>query len=244
MNKEIFNVKLNTYVTQEDENGYLRLFGILDVFQQAATIHTDVLKYAAKDLAIEDKIWVVSKNRIKILRNCRYIRECRVKTWPSKVNKLSLDREYVLYNSNGEELAYGISMWAVIDTKTNFPILIPNDLIKKQIYEKSNFSCGFLNIETQDIKDCQLCKKIEVLQAYCDTGHHVNNAHYMDFILECLDISSEYVTDIQINYIKQAHKGDIIHMYKKKTNNCSIYISGYCNDSLIFKSLLEVKENV
>ncbi len=241
MDLEYKSYTFTTFITQQDENGYLRPFGILDLFQQAATLHTDDVGFSANELFKSNLIWVVSKNRLEIIENCRDIRNCVVETWPNNISKLSLNRNYVLKSIDGKIIAKGVSQWCVLNLKNMFLAPLPPNLFNKVLCNENAFNDGFLRIATYKKEELTFCKNIEVLHSFYDKDHHVNNAHYLDWIYDSIDISEIPNCSIQIDYVNQTFLNDIIGIYKKRISEYTYYFAGYSKEKLCFKCILEVK---
>ncbi len=96
-----------------DENSFMSIPAILDMFQDSAGIHAESVGIGAFDLEERGLFWIVSKLRLRIVRRPQVQEQFEAVTWIQPAERVSCERDWAL-NKDGEQLAYVRSIWAAL----------------------------------------------------------------------------------------------------------------------------------
>jgi medium-chain acyl-[acyl-carrier-protein] hydrolase len=170
-------------------HGVIRLAILADWLQEAATISANSLNFGEKTMQQQGLTWVLVRQKLNIQRLPQAGEALRVRTWPSLYDRFG-HRGYELYDATGQCLVYGVSAWAVMHLQTRKMVALPQTILAeypKDLYPCAPFSSKSLpRVHTLD-HECIL----RVRQDDLDSNGHVNNAHYLSWLLECLP-NTEY----------------------------------------------------
>jgi acyl-ACP thioesterase len=184
----------------------LRVSAAFDYFQDIAGLHADNLgagiDYIKEAFGVA---WILMRMRLEVNRMPHLEEPVVVETWPQPP-KVRYERDYVIKaEKDGEVLAGAVSTWILMD-------LAAHDIAKDKFFEY-----------TYDIQESEraLDHKLRQLKApgplaranerpvrYSDIDYnlHVNNARYVDFIMDSypLEFHQEHeVGAIEVNYINE-----------------------------------------
>ena len=241
MKYEYKEIEFPVFCIMQDNKGYLRPSGYLNIFQQVAALHSEDYDLGNVTLLANGKAWVVSKNRVKILKNIKDLRYLRCIAWPELEKNISTNRDYKLFCGD-ELIAKGISKWCILDMNQKMPIRLEKNMFPNEYLEEKAFDDEFLSIKTEEFDTLTFLEDYKIYSYFCDLSKHLNNANYMEFVFDALHLQNEYISEFQIDYINQCYEGKILSIYKKDLGSAGIYVCGYSENTLIFKSIVFLKE--
>ena len=221
-----------------DCHDYLKMSSILDVSQEIAGRHADLLSVGFNDFIKKDLIWIVVRNKFEILKDVNQIKELDIETGLIRPRMFEFPRDYSFKN-NGEEIIRGRSVWMIYNIKEKRPV-IPND-IDVLYSDDLGFYQRVRKLNTLN-KDLLKFEKEYIVQfSSLDHNGHMNNTHYTDFYYDIYKPSSnEIIESFQVEYLLQCYLGDAIDIFSYSFDN-KRYIYGYKNDKLAFYLEVVVK---
>lgn len=192
---------------------------VLDLFQDTAGEHASSLGIGYTDLRPKNLCWMLSRVAYRILKQPKLFSDVTVKTWPIESKRIEFDRDYAVYDENGETLIVGSSQWVILDiTNRESPKIVPargfdmgiGEYISERSMEKPfpRIAPGF-----ETVGDGYFTKS-----GYTDidTNGHVNNIRYSTFVLNALDLPPEKeIISFRIDYIKEILDGEPIKITRK-----------------------------
>lgn len=190
----------------------LRLSSFFHFMQEVAVNHSYDLGVGYHDLEKYSMFWVLSRIKLSIKRMPLWKETINVITWPKGRDKLFALRDFIAVNTSNEELIYATSLWLLINKNNHKPLRIqslPVDL-------PENEGKHALKEKLEKIKLFEHTEQVyerEVLVEDLDVNYHVNNARYIDWILDSFDpffLASNNIKTIQVNYIGEATYKDKI----------------------------------
>ncbi|MBQ5781120.1 MAG: acyl-[Spirochaetaceae bacterium] len=242
-----------------DENGFFCSEGLLS-FCQCNTHHQMSiyeLFRLTSDAATEDFCrrgfsWHVLKSHdIAILLSRQSF---RIHKWPKANGSMKIctreeapmplqtTRYCVIYDSEtGEKLVSGYSLWIVVDLKTRKILrtsaftLRPDPTFATEV---DWIPPGKIHIDSVDFQDENNCTLRKIFYSDMDANGHLNNARYGDFITDAIpDDLQDKITDIRINFAKEAAAGDSLTVCKNyNRDEGKIVVVGKNGDEICFES--------
>lgn len=216
---ERFRLRISDYNTYD----HLTMHSILDLFQDVAGNHADLIGVGFDEMIKQNLIWVLLRTKIVVVKNPKLYDEVIVTTWPKQKGKLDFDREYVITDTDGNILIKGISKWVVVNYQTRRISLARNINYTCDIIDEENFSGPFEKLPDFDIADCSM---YEEKTTFSDLDHngHVNNANYARFIANAINLKNEdEVQFFEINHIKELSPNSLIKIfYKREEKNIMV----------------------
>ena len=192
--------------------GRMKLQILLDCLQDIAAEHAEQLGCGMEDLSPVNRIWVLSRLKLRIFRMPVLKEELELLTYPSGHDRLFANRQYRV-SAGGEELVQGSSAWLMLDGSTYRPLPmakvfaapLPTNPDRPRYFESFD---KFLPSEGPELYSCI------VGAADIDLNRHLNNAVYARFIenaLSLLESGAEHrIAELQINFQHAALAGDRI----------------------------------
>ena len=101
--------------SETDAGGRLSLTGLLDYFQDCATLHSHDAGLSVAELRRRRTVWVLSAWQVLITRLPEMGERVRCITNPYDVKGFLGFRNFVLETEQGERLSIANSVWTVID---------------------------------------------------------------------------------------------------------------------------------
>lgn len=212
-----------------DRTGLSALF---QVFQNVSAVHCKLLGRSPARLYQDNLIWVVVRHCAKITRLPAAGEHIRVQTWIGGTKHGMFPRYYRLYSADGEELALGGALWAMVDAGTrkmvnpdSFGLSMegdPNDpeLQMPTLVKKLPVSgkCGFA-----------------VPDEFVDENGHMNNTHYYDAAENSIAAETAGLSPVEVrtSFIAELPQGKAMELHWGSENGLW-YISGE-SDHPIFK---------
>ncbi len=232
---------------ESDFLGRLSLYSLFDRFQDIAGFHASRLGVGFEVLRETGLAWMLSRIKVKIEALPKWGDTISLRTWPKGVDRLFALRDFKLNDENGETLVLATTCWLLVDLEKGRPRRI----------ESLNVNLQFPGAEQaiNEIPD-KIATAPKLLPAYekqifvseLDVNEHVNNAHYVRWVVDCFDavqLRSKEIKGIQLNYLDQVRYGDRIGLSmceEHETPNTS-YVEGTSskNGSKVFQASIEWK---
>lgn len=204
---EIFEKNYDLRTSDFDCFGNILPGAVLDIFQDIAGRHSQTLKVSTDDLKSKSLIWVLVKVKFEISGKPRMHQQVRVKTWPLPPSRVTLRREYLISDEEGNVLIRGASEWALVHSQ------------RRRIMPAT----GIYNISegdfcTDDAIEGKLTKiqnftpedaGFTIIPRFCDidVNGHVNNTKYANFVMDALSPEKGEISSFQIDYHREVLKG-------------------------------------
>ncbi|MDR1496080.1 MAG: hypothetical protein LBS67_04075 [Clostridiales Family XIII bacterium] len=195
----------------------LRVSDAFNYFQDIAGLHADNLGAGIDHIKEAFGVtWIVMRARLEIDRMPHLEEPVVIETWPQPP-KIRYDRDYVVRaEKDGEILARSTSTWILMNIETH-------DITKGKVFD---YACDIR--ETERALDCKLrqlkapdsLEKVSerpVVYSDIDYNLHVNNARYIDFIMDCYPLAfhKKYeVGAIEVNYINEIGPDETLSISK------------------------------
>lgn len=194
-----------------DRKEKLRLVDALDLFEDTATLHAENFDIGPAGMDARNYFWVITKIRIHADRLPRIMDALQLNTWIQAADRASCERDFSL-TSNGEQLIYGRSIWAIISRDTMR--LVHMD----EIYPKLEFNVAppddrpFVRIN-KNFDEAETIGEYTVRSVDIDLGGHFNNVNYVRAMLGCFsveEIEKMDIKEMELNFIHQTFEGETL----------------------------------
>ena len=217
---------------------------VLDLFQDAAGEHAASLGVGYYDLLPENKCWMILRLRYEMIAQPKMFSDVTVRTWPIESRRLEFDRDYIMYDRDGKELAKGTAQWAILDV---------SDREKPQFVTARSFDLGldeYIPERALEGKFDRLAPNFEAdgepyitRSGYTDidTNGHVNNIKYANFILDALDLPyDKVIRSFRIDYVKEVLDQSDIRI-SAKIDGDTVLCRGESGGNVCFAAKLGLK---
>lgn len=186
-----------------DRHQKLSIRALMSLFQELANQHADLLGFGYKDLNTIKQAWVLSRMRIEIKRRPIWNEEISLKTWTAGMIGLFGTR-YFNFSDRNEQLIAASSDWLVIDIEKRKPIRKSNDDFQDFLHSEKSTTKPPGKLPQLKSPELLATKKVEILDI--DMNGHVNNIHYLAWVLDAILTSvddSFFPKYMDLNFIKE-----------------------------------------
>lgn len=208
---EAFDIHTESFKIRASEagtDGTATLPALCSLLQETAGNNALDLNFDISQLQEKDLTWVLHRMHIKIHKYPAWREEIQIKTWPSAGDALRTYRDYKVMDKNGEELGVCLSYWMMLNMKTRRPVRIPKELLELRLSSPGHT----LKVKTNKILppgNPTAEKSFRVRKADLDMNNHLNNARYVDWLIETLP-NQNFVTELDIVFLRESYYDELI----------------------------------
>ena len=207
---------VRTYECAPD--GSVRLPQLLNFLQEAASNHAARLGF---DFPVIDEAtgrrgaWVLAQIRLHMDRYPKWRDIVRVRTFPHDGRGLFANRDYKVELADGTVCGVGTSRWMVIDPETRRAVRIPASVTEYDGPCPPLFGAGdpFTRPRYPECVEGESVRQYRVMRAHIDLNGHVNNVHYVGWMLESVPAETadtKCLSDIEIVYRSETLYGETV----------------------------------
>lgn len=228
-----YEMKVKLYNSYFDVNDHITPKAVLNIFQDVAATHAELINIGYEDLLKNNLYWVLSRVKYDIIKMPKPDEEVIIKTWPHEKGKIDFDRDMLVTSLNGELLIKGTTKWCVIDVSTRMLQRTTNIIYNGICSEEKNYQERFNKIS---IPDVTLSYKFTYQVNYSDIdhNHHMNNTNYAIPIINAIE--NKNISHFEINYLTECLLNDKMEIYSYRYENKEV-IMGIVNNNKVFTSL-------
>ena len=244
----IFSKKYTVQVSDIDFRRQLKLSSLFVYLQDMATEHAYNIGVGRDALQAKyGIIWVLNRTVVEIIRHPVFKEEIIIETWPEQPDKVQFNRNFLVYDKDGSVIAKAFSQWVVIDYNTRRlrrSSIIEEEFPKVDRERPVDSISGII----KPIGNLDLSYEKTVGYSDIDINEHLNNAKYIDYIMDCFSIKlhKKYnISSIQIDYLHEALPGETIKLYTDtaRVKDNIVYIEGINENtnSTIFRAQITIE---
>ena len=216
--QKILSREFNLRISDFDLNKNIKPSAVLDLFQEVASLHANELGVGFGDLIQNKLLWVLVRVKFEIVKAPLMHSKIIAKTWPLPAGRVSLQREYLIEDAEGNTLIKGTSEWVTMHLETRK--LVQNGVTYplSEYCEDKNFTERIKKIPDFEASD----EGIKIKPSYCDIDEnmHVNNIRYADFVLNAYEPQNrEEIAAFQMDFHKEVKMGDCVSLFMEKKEN-------------------------
>ncbi|MDR9419905.1 acyl-[acyl-carrier-protein] thioesterase [Gracilimonas sp.] len=214
---ESFKIRANE-VNQEKK---ATLGAICSLFQEVAVNHALKLNFDITQLNEQNLTWVLHRMDINIDRFPDWRETIIIETWPAAGDALRAYRDYRILDASGKQIGCCLSYWMMMNLNTRRPTRMPKEVLDMRLKEFDHV----LPVKTDRVKPFEnpdTESTFTVRNSDLDMNNHVNNARYVEWMLESLEIEQKNkITTLDVMFMKESVAGDTVISQCKSTANDS-----------------------
>jgi medium-chain acyl-[acyl-carrier-protein] hydrolase len=228
-----------------DFKNRLKINQLFNYMQEAAGNHAEHLGWGYRDIAKNSLIWVLSRAKVKMDEYPSRGDTIKVETWPKDTYRLFATRDFMFRNENGLRIGAATTVWLLLDITSMRPQRVQN---VQQPYPENRDRHGLDERLEKLPSEGELLNTFERHVSYndIDINRHVNNARYVDWLLECFPagtLSDRQISSLQLNYLSEAKPDEIILINMSADTDKTVYFfegANKASGSGIFQAKLEL----
>ena len=192
-------------------DGAATLPTICNYLQESASLNAESLSFSKSNFAAagENISWVLTRLRVKMDRYPRWEERVVVATWPSGGRRIVANRDFEIRAADGTRLGVATSEWMLIDLASRRIVAIPDS-----VFECVDKSCAPVLGEAPFAKLRWDCRETAGACAFrarrgdIDLNGHVNNVHYIEWLLETVPAEIGFCSDFEIIFRSETLAGE------------------------------------
>jgi len=215
------NYRINSY--EVDARGNMPIYSLGKFMQETAYNHAKHLSFGFKDLQDKNLFWVLSRLIIKIEQFPRWLDTIKIRTWPSGVEKLLAFRDFEIMDQNSTPIGRAGSAWLILDSEKRRPQRMT--MLQEKIHLfPDNVTPSVEPAKLTDPENPQNHPPFDVRYSDLDLYNHVNNAKYMQWIMDSYprELHDKYrITTFEINFLSETRLGDQVYVQTEQIDPSS-----------------------
>ena len=227
----------------------LGLVGLLNMLQDAAGLHANLLGLGYEKMLADNKFWVLTRQRLVMERWPHWRDLVTIKTWPRPIVGMAAVRDFEIYVGR-ELLGMCTTSWMVLDGQTHKPVR-PN--LEGTDYPKDHkFKLAIDTLKVEKGAKSKQVDSLRVRSSDLDMNKHVNNTKYAEWVLDAINYQTHHalkLVEYQVNFLAETHLDDEIHIENllaadPTTNQSEIYQGIRTSDQkVVFRAKLIARQN-
>ena len=238
MNKFIQNFNIPSY--NVDMSWRLKPASFMDLAQEAANQHANILGFGYDDLIASRTAWVLSRMHVEFTDTPKWREEMTLTTWHKGLNRLFFLRDFLMTDKDGNPRVKATTSWLVINLDTRRLVRDPQLLEDGTICSENVLETPADKVVMPKGAEVNLVMEHAVAYSDLDMNGHVNNAMYMQWAMNAVnyEISSEKpVKEFTINFNHEIKPQEIVSIYKsivEKEDGRHVFVEGKVGEQSSF----------
>ncbi len=238
----IYEEEMKIGIDDVGKNGNITNRTILRLLENIGGYQSDKVGYGLLDIEKNGVSWILLDWKVQVLKRPRYGEKLLVKTWGRNPKKVTIGRDYEIFNEKNELCVVATSKWALIDIQNKKIARITPEVVNKyEVEEMSVFE--EIEIDKINIPSEFLSSRAFIpTRRNIDLNGHMHNSHYLELAYETLPeevYQNRPYDNFRITYKKEIKLGDIITCYYTFKDNKHIIVFKNDKDNTI-NSVIEL----
>lgn len=225
-----------------DFTGKMTINGLCSYMQLIAANHASLLDFNYyKNSETPEYYWIISKVKYVMNEYPKWEDKIAIETYPGGYKKLYAVRLFDIYNARGKKIGYIIGDYLLMDAVKMRPARIKGN----------TGALAFLNFpfEGESLAKLQIPEevlKVEKRKAYyseMDLNEHMNNAHYIKWVVDMLPMElfrTHEISTFEINYNTSVTYGIEVNVVLSQNDRGDYVVYGNSVDDTINYFVAEV----
>ncbi len=190
--------------------GVASLPSVCNYLQEAASLHAEQLGFSKSNFASEGEniSWVLTRLRVQMTRYPRWEEKVVVETCPRGGRRITAYRDFVL-RVGDEAIGVATSEWVIIDLVTRKVVAVPafvfdhvNDVRPPVLGGDPFAKLRWAGSPTEN------ARRFRARRGDIDLNGHVNNVHYVEWVVEALPEAAAAARDFEIVFKSETLAGE------------------------------------
>lgn len=204
---KVYFEKFKVRAAEAAANGLAKPSAVINYFQEAAWVHADVLGVSVPTLMEKGHTWVLHRLLITFISPIPSRSTVEIETWPSGIEKYFTFRDFRFRNEKKEVVAEGCTAWVVIDVSKRKLVPVPEYIISgRHVVENRHLPHPIDKLPEPG--EMHSGPHFRVFYDHLDQNNHVNNVHYLEWMLNSLP--QDYLLHMHLKEIDIQFKSECL----------------------------------
>lgn len=223
-----------------DASWRLKPASFMDLAQEAANRHANILGFGYDDLIASRTAWVLSRMHIDFVDTPKWRDEVTLQTWHKGLNRLFFLRDFIMTDKEGRARVKATTSWLVMNLDTRRLVRDPNLLDEEGTCHEDVIAAPADKVQMPKDIEPELVMTHKVSYSDVDMNAHANNAMYMHWAMNAVgyDITaSRPVKSLTINFnheIKPQEDVDLYRVCVEEEDGLHVFMEGKIADQSAF----------
>lgn len=238
--KDLFEKDYNVSSFLTNIRGKLGLYPLLNLLQDIAHLHANLLGFGYEDMVSQKTFWVLTRQKLNMTKWPNWDQQIRIKTWIRLGTAAFTNRDFSIYLGE-EKIGEATTSWMTLDAETRRPKSIDYSKVFSSLVnlEKINVNAEKLSPPKNDVTTLT---DFKVRNSDIDQNKHVNNTKYAQWVLDAIPFELHHqfeLTEYSVNFLAETKLNDSI-----KIQNGPRYKDGGNSFHTLFQGLRETDSKV
>lgn len=206
-----------SYLT--NSQGNLGLFALLNIFQDIASNHAELLGLGLKEMHTLKKFWVLTRQAVRMEEWPKWKDEIVVKTWIRLESGPFSSRDFSIHKGN-QQIGVCSTSWVSLDAESRKPVIFDRSNILSQLIDQGKVDLEATKIAPQTTVEDLI--RFHVRNSDLDHNMHVNNTKYAQWILDAIPLELHFqhkLKSYEVNFLAETRLGDSIIVQKGESGD-------------------------
>lgn len=235
----MYEMKTVVKTSQIDKDGLLKTSSIFDIMQDCSFFQLDSESELTNYFNENNISMFLISRQVDIYKLPKYSEKIIARTYVYECNEAYGYRNTVIYDENNKELVVCYAIGGFVDLTNSNLVRIPKPIIDGVKFDRKiemNYLPRKIKIDNKNFKEVD---RFKVKKYFIDDNNHVNNARYMDMVIDYVE---DYYKRIRIEYRVPAKLGDTIIVNKENIEDKTII--KLCGEDNITYAIVEFSYNL
>ena len=187
-----------TFAVRSYESGvtnHVSLPTLCNFMQEIAGLSAEKLGWGIRKLQEEGLTWMLSRLHLKVARYVPWGEKITLRTWPSGMKgRLIATRCFQGADGAGAEVLQAHSEWLYVDMKAQKIAKLPETFADLVPADTPDILFDDIGGKFTQLPEVTSSVEIRVRQSDLDFNDHVNNVHYVEWMLETMPVGTDPAT--------------------------------------------------
>lgn len=203
-----YNKRVGSY--DIDFTGRATYIALISYIFKVAGEDADAKGFGVTDLNHDNCSWVLTRLSTEFSRRLPLGEEFSIETWVNDVNRMITTRNMILRDSKGEEFAWAVTQWTVIDLDKRRALDIREHANhENMLVDKPSPITNPDRLRSLDEPEHSVDHR--VVYSDLDFNRHVNSGKYIEWMVDMLPLewaTEREVERIDMNFVNETIHGD------------------------------------
>jgi acyl-ACP thioesterase len=228
LTNKLLNMSLHTdnYTIQKtDANaaGNIKPDVLFDFMQQSAVKNAEYLGVGVAKMRETNLAWVLNRLKLSVNRYPKVGETVALSTYPVRIDKYFVYRDFQLHDREGVQIAYATSVWLLLDLEKRSMASVPA-FVHEIEYPIIHHPLPPLSGKMLPLKTVDFESRRTVVAEDLDFNNHASNVSYVKWLVDALQLHVQddfLLTELDINYRVECYLDDTlsIQTHQKTVEN-------------------------